>query len=89
MFKTLFFWEGWGACFFLCEKTIKSHYQCTCIDVFRRKKIFDLYKHVIKDVGNMHFSHLLEYLYIFRKMGVGVNTNVHLEKENVCTYVDK
>lgn len=37
----------------------------------------------------MHFSHLLEYLYIFRKMGVGVNTNVHLEKEDVCTLMDK
>lgn len=37
----------------------------------------------------MHFSHLLEYLYIFRKMGVGVNTNVHLEKENDCTLMDK
>lgn len=37
----------------------------------------------------MHFSHLLEYLYILRQMGVGVNTSVHLEKGNVCTLMDK
>lgn len=37
----------------------------------------------------MHFSYLLEYLYIFRKMGVGVNTTVHLGKENVYTLIDK
>lgn len=37
----------------------------------------------------MYFSYLLEYLYIFRKMGVGVNINVYLEKENVCILMDK
>lgn len=89
MFKIFFIGKGGGVCFFLCEKIIKLYYQCICIDVFRRKKIFDLYKYVIKDVGNMYFSYLLEYLYIFRKMGVGVNINVYLEKENVCILMDK
>lgn len=73
-----------GACFFLYEKTIKSHYQCTCIDVFRKKK----YSICISMLFKMWETCILV-TYFFRKMGVGVNTNVHLEKENVCTLMDK